>query len=76
MDRITTMGCALTALAVGFLAVEENPLLAATSALTFFGLAGDHAEQKCDGPGTFVPHFLDALANIDESDIVAGAKLS
>ena len=76
MDRVTTMGCALTALAVGFLAIEEDPLFATTSALTFFGLAGDHAEEKCDGPGTFVPHFLDALANIGESDIVEGAKLS
>lgn len=76
MDRVTTMGCALTALAIGFLAVEEDHLLAATSALTFFALAGDHAERSSAGPGTFVPHFLDALANLDEDDLVSGAKLS
>ncbi len=76
MDRVTAMGCALTALAVGFIAVEDDHLLAATSALTLFALAGDHAERKSGGPGTFVPHFLDALSNLDESDIVQGARLS
>ncbi|MEP1206761.1 MAG: hydroxyethylthiazole kinase [Rhizobiaceae bacterium] len=76
MDRITTMGCALTALSVGFLAIEDDHLLAATSALTFFALAGDHAAPRCAGPGTFVPHFLDALATVDESDILEGAKLA
>ena len=76
MDRITTMGCALNALAIGFLAVEDDHLLATTAALAFFALAGEKAESLAAGPGTFVPHFLDALANIDEDDIVAGAKLS
>ena len=76
MDRVTTMGCALTALAVGFLAVEDNQLLAVTSALAFFGMAGDHAERTCSGPGTFVPHFLDALANLDTTDLEHGARLS
>ncbi|NKB51620.1 MAG: hydroxyethylthiazole kinase [Rhizobiaceae bacterium] len=75
MDRVTAMGCSLAALAVGFMAIEEDHLLAATSALTFFALAGDHAARKSAGPGTFVPHFLDALANLDEDDIAEGARL-
>jgi hydroxyethylthiazole kinase len=76
MDRITTMGCALTGLAIGFLAVEKNHLLATTAALAFFALAGEHAEQRAAGPGTFVPHFLDALANLSVDEIEKGAKLS
>ena len=75
MDRITTMGCALTGLAIGFLAVEKDHLLATTSALAFFALAGERAERLSAGPGTFVPHFLDALANLSAKEIEKGAKL-
>ena len=76
MDRITTMGCALTGLAIGFLAVEKNHLLATTSALALFALAGEQAERASAGPGTFVPHFLDALANTSNDEIQKGIMLT
>ena len=76
MDRVTTMGCALNALAIGFLAVEDNHLLATSAALGLFALAGEKAEQEADGPGTFVPHFLDALATLSHKDIAEGINLS
>ena len=76
MDRITAMGCALTAITIGFLASEEDHLLAAVSALAFFGLAGEVAGEKSEGPGTFVAHFLDALANLSIGEIKAGVKLA
>ncbi|MEP0944873.1 MAG: hydroxyethylthiazole kinase [Rhizobiaceae bacterium] len=76
MDRITAMGCALTGLAIGFLAVEEDHLLATSSALAFFALAGEQAEARSEGPGTFVPHFLDALSNLTADDISKGCNLS
>ena len=76
MDRVTTMGCALNALAIGFLALEKNHLLATTAALAFFALAGEKAEQLAAGPGTFVPHFLDALANLSDDEISEGVNLS
>ncbi len=75
MDRITAMGCALTALIAGFLGVEEAPHTAAISALVLFGLAGELAESKARGPGSFVPHFLDALANVNKDEIEKGAKV-
>ncbi len=76
MDRVTAMGCALTALMVGFLSLKEDELAAATAAVSFFGLAGEYAERASNGPGTFVPHFLDALANLDGKAIAEGVRLS
>jgi hydroxyethylthiazole kinase len=76
MDRITAMGCALTALAIGFMSVEQNHRLATTSALAFFALSGEQAEQRSAGPGTFVPHFLDALSSLSASTIEKGVRLS
>ncbi|MEE9314624.1 MAG: hydroxyethylthiazole kinase [Rhizobiaceae bacterium] len=75
MDRITAMGCALTAVIAGFIAVEDDHLLAATSAISLFGLAGERAEELSSGPGSFVPHFLDALSNLTEKEIAVGVKL-
>lgn len=74
MDRITAMGCALTALMVGFMASEDNEALAITSALVMFGLAGEIAGKNSNGPGSFTPAFLDALHNLGDHDIKQGAK--
>ena len=75
MAAITAMGCALTGLIAGFLAVEDDNRLATVSAIVFFGLAGELAETASRGPGTFVPHFLDALSNLSRDEISTGAKL-
>jgi len=74
MDRVTTMGCALTAIIVGFMSVEEDPVLAITSSLVLFGLSGEVAGKKSQGPGSFALSFLDALHNLDSDQIVQGAK--
>ncbi len=76
MDRVTAMGCALTALMAGFLALEDNGMLAATSATVLYGLAGEVAERTSSGPGTFAPAFLDALHTLSDDKIANGAKLS
>lgn len=76
MDRVTAMGCALTALMIGFCAVEKDQMLAAATSLSLFGLAGEKAAQKAEGPGTFVPHFLDALSTLSEEDLNTGAKIT
>ena len=76
MDRVTAMGCALTALTIGFLVSEEDHLLGGASAVALFGLAGEIAGRKSDGPGTFIAHFLDALANLSIAEIKAGVKIA
>ena len=76
MDRVTAMGCALTGLAVGFMAVEDNAILAVTSALALYGVAGEQAEAQGNGPGTFVPHFLNALCNLSGDQLIEEVRLS
>ena len=76
MANVTAMGCALTALMIGFHAVISDKLLASVSATVLFGLAGEYAERNSQGPGTAVPKFLDALAGLNTKDIVEGAKIS
>jgi hydroxyethylthiazole kinase len=40
-----------------------------------FGLAGEVAARRAAGPGTFVPHLLDALAGLDEAAVTSGARV-
>jgi hydroxyethylthiazole kinase len=75
MDRVTAMGCALTALIAGFMATEEDAALAIASALVLFGLAGEVAGKGSNGPGSFAPAFLDALHNLNQDEIKQGAKI-
>lgn len=65
MTRVTAMGCAASAVVAAFTAVEPDPLLAAAAALTVMGIAGEQAGISCNGPGSFVPAFLDALYGLD-----------
>jgi hydroxyethylthiazole kinase len=58
-----------------FLAVEPDVIMAAASALAYFGLAGEKAAVKADGPGSFQPALLDALYNIKAEHVSKGAKI-
>lgn len=72
MPKVTAMGCALTGLVGGFLAVEPaSPLIATASALACFGVAGSQAAQQASGPGSFAWRFIDALAALDGSALDA-----
>jgi hydroxyethylthiazole kinase len=75
MDRVTAMGCAGTAVAAAFRAVEIDPLIASASALLVVGIAGEVAAASANGPGTFAPAILDALYALDRTTILARAKL-
>jgi len=76
MARVTGTGCAATTATACFLAVApQAPLEAAAAALAAFGLAGERAASRSAGPGTFVPHLLDALADLERSDLEEEARL-
>ena len=62
MPLITAMGCSLTCLMGGFAAVAP-PLEAAATALALFAEAGNKAATQANGPGSFLPLFIDALHN-------------
>lgn len=65
MGRITGSGCMATAMVGAFLAVEDDPFLAAAEAMIAFGIAGEVAAEKSAGPGTFRQQLMDAVAALD-----------
>ena len=64
MGRIVGSGCASTTVAGCFAAVGRGDVETVAAALAYFGRAGETAAEKADGPGTFEPRLLDALADI------------
>lgn len=61
MAKVTAMGCTASAVAAAFLAVNGNRLEAVSNALGLIKRAGEKAAASSQGPGTFVPRFIDAL---------------
>ena len=76
LGQVTGTGCAATTVIAAFLAVADGDHLEATAcALASMGLAAERAEEKSAGPGTFVPHLLDALAALDAKALKKGVKI-
>jgi hydroxyethylthiazole kinase len=69
MPKITGLGCTATALTGAFAAVNHNYLDAAINAMAVMGVAGELAAENSNGPGTLQPNFLDALYNLNESQL-------
>ncbi len=70
MDRVTAIGCAASALAGAFLAVEPDAWMAAAAALLVMGVAGELAAEGARGPGSFGPELLDVLYRLDEATLI------
>lgn len=71
MAKVTGLGCASSALVAACCAVEQDPLRAVAVALTAYGIAGEIAAERCNGPGSFAMHLIDALAGLDEASLAA-----
>lgn len=70
LGNITGSGCTLGTTIAAFLAVHrEDRLLAALAGILLYEIAAEQAGRREDvqGPGTFVPAFLDQLYRITES---------
>lgn len=85
MTQVTAMGCALTALIGGFIgantlaAKNSNSdilLNAATTALCYYGQAGELAAQQSQGPGSFYVNFLDALYNLEAHTLINNLRVT
>lgn len=74
MDRVTALGCAVSALVGAFLAFERNTFEAAAAALLVAGIAGEIAAGRASGPGSFAVAFLDALYAIEPADLLARTR--
>lgn len=75
MQYVTGTGCAASVIVASFVSVGEDPLMAAASALAFFGLAAQKAAQKSHGPGSFWMHTLDALHGIEPEELDVEARI-
>jgi hydroxyethylthiazole kinase len=75
MSRVTGAGCTATVVIGAFLAVCPDPLEAATTGLSYFGLAGEKAAAQAVGPGSFQISLLDALYRMKEEELKAGARI-
>lgn len=76
MPFVTGSGCAATALIGAFHAVDKDPLSAAATALAFYGVAGESAGNRAEGPGTFALHLLDALYTLQPDEVEARSRIT
>jgi hydroxyethylthiazole kinase len=75
MSYVTGTGCTATVLIGAFLAVDENSVEAAATALAYFGLAGETAATYAQAPGSFQAALIDALFTIDEKQLEEGVRI-
>lgn len=76
MDRVTALGCAVSALTGAFLAVAGSPRDAAAAALLVAGVAGELAEVEARGPASFAVAWLDALYRLTGDDLRARSRIA
>lgn len=75
MGLITGTGCTASALIGAFLAIDQDSVDAATTALAYFGLAGERAADTAKAPGSYQVALLDALFTIDAQTLQKGARI-
>lgn len=75
MGGVTGTGCMASTVVACYAAVEPDKLVAASSALAVYGLAGEIAAETAKGPGTFHVGLYDALANLTEDTVRTRARI-
>ncbi|HFZ8994122.1 TPA: hydroxyethylthiazole kinase [Citrobacter freundii] len=64
MTRVVGTGCALSAVVAASCALPGDRLTNVASACCWLKEAGLQASERCQGPGSFIPVFLDALYHL------------
>ena len=77
MAKVTGTGCMTTAITGAFQGCADDSYLAAVSAITAMGMAGEIAYEKCksQGYGSFRVGLIDALSTIDADRIKEMARI-
>jgi hydroxyethylthiazole kinase len=76
MGLVTAMGCASAAFVCAALAVEQDAWLATLAAVAAFGVAGELAAQRAQGPASFATGIIDALHALDRAALRARVRAS
>ncbi|MDP2218287.1 MAG: hydroxyethylthiazole kinase [Methanolobus sp.] len=66
MGSIVGTGCMAASVIASFAAVNRDYSDAAKDALCYFGLAGELAAARSDGPGSFKMHLYDEVYNLSD----------
>ena len=69
MGKIVGTGCMSASVIASHCTVEKNYALAASQALSIYGLAGEKAAAKSKSPMMFKTYFMDALFETNDEDI-------
>lgn len=70
LQKVIGSGCSLGALTAAYVSQPDTQSHdMAVMAHAHLGAAAQIAVQKCSGPGTFVPHWLDAISNLSEEEV-------
>lgn len=75
MAKVIATGCALGALISALSTKTENHSIAGIAGLVWFGIAGEIAAEKSEGPGSFAPAFIDCLYHIENETLKERAKI-
>ena len=75
MGSIVGTGCMAASVIGSFAAVERNYIVASSSALACFGIAGELAASRSEGPGTFKERFYDEVYNLNKEKIEKMVKV-
>lgn len=76
MPRVTALGCALTGIVAAFTAAASDRYDATVAAIAYYGLAGERAAERAEGPGSFMAAFVDAVSAIDAGTLDRGARIA
>ncbi|HEY5255102.1 MAG TPA: hydroxyethylthiazole kinase, partial [Acidobacteriaceae bacterium] len=76
MAMVTGTGCMATSVVAACAAVENDAVIATAAALAAYGLAGEFAAKKAQGPGTFQVQLFDAVAGLTEDALRNGIRIS
>lgn len=76
MAKVTALGCSLTAIIGACLAVEEDPSKASIAGVAYFGIAGEIAAERSQGPGSMQLQILDVIYNLDKDTFIGRAKIN
>jgi hydroxyethylthiazole kinase len=76
MAQVTGIGCAESAIVAAMVAIEDDEFLGAVAGLLLVGIAGELAAERAQGPGTFAPALIDAIAGMDAEAVISRARLA
>ena len=68
MAQVSGMGCAVSALLAAWLSVDDDSLGSAVAVVGLAGFCGRKAGKQANGPGSFVPLWLDELHQVGKTE--------